>query len=390
MTTNDNNGATAMDLARREHNEPIALARSGYTRDQVELIKRTICEGATDDELQLFLARARATDLDPFAKQIYAISRWNGQAKRAVMTIQVGIDGLRLIAERSERYGGQVGPFWCGADGAWRDVWLADEPPMAARVGVIRTDWREPLYAVARYSSYCQKDREGNPSGLWRTMPDVMIAKVAEALAIRRAFPERTGGLYTDDEMAQADNPEPMRQEVVARPQPAPAVNPDAVRDSQLREISKLYKQLNWPPEALAAAIQRHGATRSADLTAKQAAALIREMQLTAPRRTEPAQTTVAPVEALPVEDPPTDEPHVVEGEYAEAPLPAGDVDDLTVMYERIIRELEEAQDADDLLAIRGDISSVGPHLDEERQRRISVALGAASVRLGLPRKARS
>lgn len=193
----------------------------------------------TDSELGLIMHQVKRTGLDPLARQLYVTSsavkgkdeqgreKWGRK-----LNIQATIDGFRLIADRSGKYAGQKGPQWCGLDGEWRDVWIGDTPPSAARVGVIRSDFDEPLWGVATWKSYAQYskaygDKPAKLTHTWDKMGDLMLAKCAEALALRKAFPQELSGLYTNDEIAQAhtETVEPVEGEIVEEAPRAPVAD---------------------------------------------------------------------------------------------------------------------------------------------------------------------
>jgi phage recombination protein Bet len=169
---------------------------TGYNRAQVELVKDTIARGASDDELMLFLHLAQRSGLDPFARQIYLIERRanvNGEWRTSRQP-QTGIDGLRLIADRTDRYApGREPAFTYDEQGR-----LATATSYVRKW--VRGEWHE-VAATAHYGEYVQAKKDGTPTQMWADKPHIMLAKCAEALALRRAFPAELSGLYTADEM---------------------------------------------------------------------------------------------------------------------------------------------------------------------------------------------
>lgn len=168
--------------------------------EAVELLKRQLSgEDLTDDEFEVFLRVARERGLDPFKQQVIA------QKRRGRMSIVTTIAGYRLIAERNPNYQGPTSPQWTRDGRTWFDVWVQDAPPLAARVGVRRKGFAEPVYGIATRAEYLQTNREGQPSAWWAKNGGAhMLAKCAESLAIRRAFPDDVAGIYTKEEMGQA------------------------------------------------------------------------------------------------------------------------------------------------------------------------------------------
>lgn len=171
--------------------ELTVISDNDWSAFQLDLIRTQIAKGCSQDEIMLFGQVCQKTGLDPFTRQIYAVSR-GGK-----MTIQVGIDGLRAVAASSGEYNGSQ-TYWCGKDGAWVDVWLDSLPPAAAKTEVYRGNSPRPFVGVCRFDDY------NTNQNLWLKMPSVMIGKCSESQALRKAFPQQLTGLYSTEEMGQA------------------------------------------------------------------------------------------------------------------------------------------------------------------------------------------
>jgi len=225
-----------------------------WTPEQTQLISTTIAPGCSGDELRLFAYACQRTGLDPFSKQIYAIKR-GGK-----MTIQAGIDGLRSIAERTGQLDGSE-TLWCGDDGAWTDVWLGSKPPAAAKTTIWRKGASHPFTGVARFADY------NAGQGLWSKMGATMIAKCSEALALRKAFPADLSGVYSTDEMEQAE----VQPVTVTTASPAPAL---PVGDAKIFAAGKAAIAKANSVADLAKVTERME-SRKADLSTEQQEALL-------------------------------------------------------------------------------------------------------------------
>jgi hypothetical protein len=196
-----------------------------YDARAVAIVKDQLAPEATDGELAYFFEMARNSHLRP-GSQIVLIGRWDSRARRKVHRPQVTVEGRRAIAFRSGQCEGIEGPWWCGPrtedNGfqlVWDEVWApeADEdgnepPPYCARVFVYRAGFKVPANGTAKWSEFKQTFKTDQGSWelvpLWKQMPSHMLAKVAESLALRRAFPEEIDAVTEawggDDEEAAA------------------------------------------------------------------------------------------------------------------------------------------------------------------------------------------
>lgn len=190
-------------LVKQENTIPVV---EGYSEDQIILIRDTICKGANPEELQLFINVAKKTQLDPFSKQIHAVKRWNKFLGREEMAIQIGIDGYRSIADRTGAYAGSSDPEFTFEG--------KSKLPISAKVTVQKI----VQGTVCNFTStvYWDEFFPGPKLGyMWQKMPRHMLSKVAEANALRKAFPGQFAGTYIPEEMERADAE--VQEEVEAR-----------------------------------------------------------------------------------------------------------------------------------------------------------------------------
>lgn len=215
-------------------NTAIAIGeRYGFEREKVELIKSQIAKDASDSELALFLYTAQRVGLDPLARQIYCIMRKDRGVEK--MTIQTGIDGYRLIADRTGNYApGRANTFEYDESGRLVSA-------TAYVMKYVRGTWLE-VSATAYWDEYVATFKDGNPMGLWGTKPRVMLGKCAEALALRRAFPAELSGIYTAEEMDAAGNDGPIVAEVIQPRQIVQEPDTAGIIDNILRLQEELIR----------------------------------------------------------------------------------------------------------------------------------------------------
>jgi phage recombination protein Bet len=188
--------------------------------EDLSTLRKTEASAGSLAEFAAAIKECKQRDLHPYSGHVYFRGQWDRRAEklqgngtgREVLHLGVTIDGLRYIAERSGQYQGQRGPFWCGPEGDWKEIWLEDRHPAGCKVAVLRKDFTEPLWAVVRWSDYVSTKQNGEPSFMWAKMGPHMLGKCAESLALRKAFPQQTGGLYTSEEMEQASTQTPTPQ----------------------------------------------------------------------------------------------------------------------------------------------------------------------------------
>ncbi len=178
-----------------------------FSQKQLDILKNSICKGISNEEFEIFLMACKKTQLDPFMKQIYAVQRKNKRPDGSwgqTMTIQTGIDGYRLIAERTG----------CYAPGQEPSYSFDSNGNLQSATAYVKKQTKDGTWHVVSSSAYVdeymqtftdKQTGEKKPTGMWVNMPKTMLAKCAESQALRKAFPFEMSGVYTKEEMQQAE-----------------------------------------------------------------------------------------------------------------------------------------------------------------------------------------
>lgn len=195
------------------------------TSEQKELIKTVLFKGATDLELEFYWNTSERLNLDPFKRQIHAMKRWNSATEREEMQFMVSIEGLRSIASRcrthdgKDAYAGSTKPKFTFKDKEQQHLDSAEVTVFRIVQGEPREFTAEVFYDECVQTKKKWEGPQGNrrhvgeePNSMWKKRPRGQLGKCAEAAALRKAFPEETGGVYIEDEL-------PERGEETERPE---------------------------------------------------------------------------------------------------------------------------------------------------------------------------
>lgn len=201
------------------------------TSEQTELIKRTICQGATDQEMKLYFYDCTRRGVHPLDKLIHFTKR---SGKYTPIT---SIDFMRQRASASNVFAGEEEPVY---------TYMPSGAVDTCKYTVYRLvqGQRYKWTATARWDEYYPGDQLGF---IWKKMPTLMLAKCAEALALRKAFPAELQGLYVKEEMDQAGPIVTKGQPMPYRLDEAPETTPPTELETQLKESIEQVEQRKAP-----------------------------------------------------------------------------------------------------------------------------------------------
>lgn len=159
-------------------------------------------KAVTDQEVGMFLKLCEGQKLNPFLREAYLVKYGNQPA-----TMIAGKDAFMKRAEANENYKGvKSGVIVVNLNKEIQEregtFYLKGREELVGGWGRVsfRND-KEDVYTTVSIDEYIGKKKDGSVTAMWSTKPGTMIRKVALVQALRDAFPNALGQLYTAEEM---------------------------------------------------------------------------------------------------------------------------------------------------------------------------------------------
>lgn len=234
-----------------------------FSQDQVELVKRTVAKGSTDDELKMFLYLSQKYNLDPFAKEIWFIKY------KDTPTIMTSRDGYLKIAQNNPDYEGLISFAVCEGDEFSIDAAnYSVSHRFGAKRGKVIGAWarcdrkgRNPQICFVPFSEYA------GTSNIWKQYPSAMIQKVAEVFVLKRQF--TISGLVTTEELSAGETTTTYQDS-----------KPKTISPAQQRRIFAIANDLNVSKEVIQQImLDKFNKKSTSELTTEEMEELIYSMQ---------------------------------------------------------------------------------------------------------------
>lgn len=206
----------------------------------MQTVRETVFPNSTDSELALFFNRCAVIGCNPLDQLIHPMKFKDKNSESGFKVVFItSINLLRSKSDETGLYNGMDEPEFSDETielSFFEDVWKDNfkesvektiSVPLWCKVKVYRKDIERPFIGKCFWTEYYPGDQKG---AQWRMRPHVMLAKVAEALARRLAFPDKLNKLYTDEELM--INTSEMAG-VDVKQSTKPSVDPDSIKPRQ-------------------------------------------------------------------------------------------------------------------------------------------------------------
>jgi phage recombination protein Bet len=177
----------------------MTIGQEVWTGENYQTIKDCFAKGVTDSEFKVFVEIGKRCNLNPFLKEIWALKYGNNPA-----SIFIGRDGYRKAAQAHPEYEHHEAHSVYENDSLQLDsetglvkheFSLTDRGDLVGAFALVRKKGvSRPFFKFVYFAEYTTNQ------SLWKSKPDTMIIKVAEAQCLKMAFQDIFGGTYSEAE----------------------------------------------------------------------------------------------------------------------------------------------------------------------------------------------